>query len=65
MIAVVDASGSPSVLTDEIAFRRMERNAVAPTTTSSLIAELEGNWTTEEGGQLAQIVVEEVLGKPQ
>lgn len=61
VFAVVDASGSPSALTDEIAFRRMERYGIELTTTSALISELAINWASEAGGKLIQILGEEVL----
>ena len=62
VFAVVDASGSPSELTDEIAFRRMERYGIELTTTSALISELAVNWASDDGQQLIQILGEEVLG---
>lgn len=61
VFAVVDASGSPSTLTDEIAFRRMERYGVELSTTSAIISELAINWSSEDGQQLIQILGEEVL----
>ena len=60
--AVVDASGSSSTLTDDIAFRRMERHGVELTTTSSIISELAVNWSNFGGVKLIQILGEEVLG---
>ncbi len=59
--AVVDASGSPSELADEIAFRRMERGGVVLTTTNALIAELAENWASEKGGKLIQIMFTDIL----
>jgi nicotinamidase-related amidase len=61
VFAVVDASGSPTNLTDEMAFRRMERANVELTTTSALISELAQNWASPEGMKLIQILGEEVL----
>ena len=61
VFAVVDASGSPSTLTDDIAFRRMERYGIELTTTSAIISELAVNWSSESGQQLIQILAEEVL----
>lgn len=55
---VADAGGSPTKMADDIAVRRMERSGVTITSTVSLIAELAGNWTTPEGGQLVQVVME-------
>jgi len=60
---VVDASGSPTKVADEIALRRMERAGVTLTTTVQLVAELAQNWTTPEGGQLLQILFEDILSK--
>ena len=59
--AIVDASGSPSSLTDEIAFRRMERGGVDLTTTTALLSELANNWASEEGQKVMQIMGEEIL----
>ena len=61
VFGVVDASGSPTVLTDEMAFRRMERAGVELTTTSALISDLAVNWASEDGGKLIQILAEEIL----
>ena len=59
---VVDASGSPTALTDDMAFRRMERAGVELTTTSAIIADLAVNWASEDGSKLIQILGEEILG---
>lgn len=59
---VVDASGSPTTLTDEMAFRRMERSGVELTTTSAIISDLAVNWASEDGGKLMKILGEEILG---
>ena len=58
---VVDASGSPTLLTDEMAFRKMERGGVQLTTTSALLAELAVNWASEPGQKIMQILGEEIL----
>jgi nicotinamidase-related amidase len=55
---VADAGGSPSKMADDIALRRMERGDVTLTSTNQLIAELAGNWTTPEGDQLVQELME-------
>ncbi|WP_456618619.1 MULTISPECIES: isochorismatase family protein [unclassified Bradyrhizobium] len=55
---VADAGGSPSKLSDDIALRRMERGGVTLTSTNQLVAELVGNWTTPEGSQAVQIIME-------
>jgi nicotinamidase-related amidase len=54
---VADAGGSPSKMADDIALRRMECAGVTLTTTNQLIAELAGNWTTPQGGQLVQLLM--------
>ncbi len=59
--AVVDASGSPTPLTDDMAFRRMERGGVALTTTTALLAELAHNWASADGQKIMQILGEEIL----
>jgi nicotinamidase-related amidase len=55
---VADAGGSPSRIGDDMALRRMERGGVTLTSTNQLIAELVGNWTTPEGSQVVQVVME-------
>jgi len=52
---VVDACGSPTSMSDDIALRRMESAGVILTTTSQLIAELARDWTSEDGSKLIQI----------
>ena len=59
--AVVDASGSPTQLSDEIAFRKMERGGVALTTTTALLSELAINWSSADGQKIMQILGEEIL----
>jgi nicotinamidase-related amidase len=59
--AVVDASGSPTQLTDEMAFRRMERGGVNLTTTTALLSELAHNWASADGQKIMQILGEEIL----
>jgi len=61
--AVVDASGSPTLLTDEMAFRKMERGGVELTTTSALLAALAFNWSSESGQKIMQILGEEILSR--
>ena len=55
---VADAGGSPSKMSDDMALRRMERGGVTLTSTNQLVAELVGNWTTPEGSQIVQVVME-------
>ncbi|WP_065752001.1 isochorismatase family protein [Bradyrhizobium paxllaeri] len=55
---VADAGGSPSRIGDGMALRRMEHGGVTLTSTNQLVAELVGNWTTPEGTQVVQVVME-------
>ncbi|MCY1351304.1 putative hydrolase YcaC [compost metagenome] len=59
---VADGGGSPSVMADDIALRRMEKGGVTLTTTNQLIAELAGSWATPEGGQLVQVLMTALQG---
>ncbi|MBE9139793.1 isochorismatase family protein [Nodosilinea sp. LEGE 07088] len=63
--AVMDASGSPYELSEEMSRRRMEREGVVLTATNTLIAELAQDWSRPEGSQLLQILFQEVLPKIQ
>lgn len=55
---VADAGASPTKMADDIALRRMEKGGVTLTSTNQLIAELAGSWTTSEGNQLVQVLME-------
>lgn len=55
---VADAGGSPSKMADDIALRRMENGGVTLTSTNQVIAELAGRWSSPEGGELVQVVME-------
>jgi len=59
--AVMDASGSPYELSEDMARRRMEREGVVLTATNTLMAELALDWSRPEGGQLLGILFQEVL----
>jgi nicotinamidase-related amidase len=59
--AVMDASGSPFDLSEEMSRRRMEREGVVLTATNTLMAELAQDWSRPEGGQLLGILFQEVL----
>lgn len=59
---VADGGGSPSVMADDIALRRMDKGGVTLTTTNQLIAELAGSWATPEGGQLVQVLMTALQG---
>jgi nicotinamidase-related amidase len=59
--AVMDASGSPSELAEEVSRRRMERAGTILTATDSIIAELAQDWSTSSGSQLIQVLFQHVL----
>lgn len=58
--AVIDISGSPTPIGEEMARRRMEVAGVQLTATSTLIAELAQDWSTPEGQQLGKIMAASV-----
>ncbi|KQT52319.1 MULTISPECIES: isochorismatase family protein [unclassified Aureimonas] len=59
--AVMDASGSPFELSEDMSRRRMENAGVVLTATNTVIAELAQDWSSPEGGQLIQLLFEDVL----
>jgi nicotinamidase-related amidase len=59
--AVIDASGSPFELSEDLSQRRMERAGVVLTTTNTLMAELAQDWSRPEGSQLLGILFGELL----
>ena len=59
--AVMDASGSPYELSEDMSRRRMEREGVVLTATNTLMAELAQDWSRPEGSQLLSILFQEVL----
>ena len=59
--AVIDASGSPYELSEDMSRRRMEREGVMLTATNTLMAELAQDWSRPEGGQLLGILFQEEL----
>jgi nicotinamidase-related amidase len=61
--AVIDASGSPFEISEEMSRRRMENEGVVLTATNTLMAELAQDWSRPEGGQLLGILFNEVLPK--
>ena len=61
--AVMDASGSPFDISEEMSRRRMENEGVVLTATNTLMAELAQDWSRPEGGQLLDILFNEVLPK--
>lgn len=52
VFAVLDASGSPTELSEEMARRRMEQAGVVLTATNTVIAELARDWSTPAGSKL-------------
>lgn len=59
--AVMDASGSPFDLSEDMSRRRMEQAGVVLTATNTVIAELAQDWSTAEGGQLIQLLFSDVI----
>lgn len=59
--AVMDASGSPFELSEEMSRRRMEREGVVLTATNTMMAELAQDWSRSEGAQLLQVMFQDVL----
>ncbi len=59
--AVLDISGSPYELSEAAARQRMELAGVQFTATNTIIAELAQDWSTAEGGQLIQLLFQDVL----
>jgi nicotinamidase-related amidase len=54
--AVMDASGSPFDISEDVARRRMERAGVWLTATNTMIAELVQDWSTPAGQELVQLL---------
>ncbi|TAD88621.1 MAG: isochorismatase family protein [Alphaproteobacteria bacterium] len=59
--AIMDASGSPFELSEDMSRRRMQDGGVVLTATNTLIAELAQNWSTPAGSQLIQLLFTDVL----
>ncbi len=59
--AVMDASGSPFELSEEMSRQRMRAAGVVLTATSTLIAELAQDWSTPEGQQLIHLLFQDIL----
>jgi len=55
--AVIDASGSPFEISEDMARRRMEKAGVGLTATNTIIAELVQDWTTKQGGKLVPLLL--------
>jgi len=58
---VMDASGSPFLLSEELARLRMHDAGVVLTATITLIAELVQDWSRPEGVQLQQLLFTDIL----
>lgn len=59
--AVMDASGSPYELSEDMSRRRMQDVGVVLTATNTMIAELAQNWGNPDGQKLVQLLFTEVL----
>jgi nicotinamidase-related amidase len=59
--AVMDASGSPYVLSEDMSRQRMAAAGVTLTATNTIIAELAQDWSTPEGQQLIQLLFTDVI----
>jgi nicotinamidase-related amidase len=59
--AVMDASGSPFALSEDMARRRMEDAGVVLTATNTVIAELAQDWSTASGQSLIQLLFTDVI----
>jgi nicotinamidase-related amidase len=58
---VMDASGSPFELSEDMARRRMQDAGVTLTATNTVIAELAQNWASPEGQQLIALLFSDVI----
>ncbi|SEI54239.1 Nicotinamidase-related amidase [Sphingobium sp. AP50] len=59
--AVLDASGSPSDLSEELARQRMHDAGVVLTATNTLMAEIAQDWSTPDGQQLIGLLFSDVF----
>ena len=59
--AVLDASGSPSDLSEEFSRQRMHDAGVVLTVTNTLMAEIAGDWSTPAGQQLITLLFTDVF----
>jgi nicotinamidase-related amidase len=59
--AVLDASGSPSDLSEEFSRQRMHDAGVVLTATNTLIAEIAQDWSTPDGEQLIGLLFSDVF----
>ena len=61
MQAVIDASGSPSDISEDLARQRMKDAGAVLTATNTLIAELAQDWSTPAGQQLIGLLFSDVF----
>jgi nicotinamidase-related amidase len=59
--AVMDASGSPSDLAEQMSRNRMEKAGVILTATDTIMAELAQDWSTPNGQPIIQVLFQYVL----
>jgi nicotinamidase-related amidase len=59
--AVMDASGSPFELSEDMSRRRMEAGGVVLTATNTIIAELARDWSSPHGQPLIQLLFSDVI----
>ena len=59
--AVIDASGSPTALAQDLAIRRMENAGVSPTTAIAVMSELAKDASTPQGQALMNVFFGEVI----
>ncbi|NBN77490.1 isochorismatase family protein [Microvirga tunisiensis] len=59
--AVMDASGSPFELSEDMSRRRMQDAGVVLTATNTIIAEMAQNWSTANGSELIRLLFTDVL----
>jgi len=59
--AVMDASGSPSLLSEEFSRQRMHDAGVVLTATNTLMAEIAQDWSTPAGQQLIALLFTDVF----
>jgi nicotinamidase-related amidase len=59
--AVMDASGSPFELSEDMSRRRMQDAGVVLTATNTAIAELAQDWSTPHGARLIELLFTDVL----
>lgn len=58
---VADAGGSPTEISDRVSLQRMENAGAVIVSTNQALAELVGDWGTEEGGQVVQLIVQALM----